>query len=346
VRTLVVSDLHIGARIKRDVLACPEPLQKLLEALQGTDRLVLLGDVVELMERRATRAMAAAEPVMRAIGETLGNEREVVVVPGNHDLPLVGAWVRASASEIESDSEIPLDATPTLARLTSWLAPARVRVHYPGVWLGEGVWATHGHYLDRHLLPGSSLGIVRGLLTGAPRDGTTPGAYELARGPSLTRIESSLTGGLPRPLATLVEDARELARAATMPGLPRLVLRPRMAPMTSMLLGAQMRRVSIPALLEVVRTLRIEADWVLFGHVHRLGPLERDAAADWEGAGGRPMVLNTGSWVYEPLLVHSASPPHPYWPGGAVILDDDHEPRAVGLLDDVDAGALHKSAQR
>ena len=41
----------------------------------------------------------------------------------------------------------------------------------------------------------------------------------------------------------------------------------------------------------------------------------------------------TGSWTYEPLLVDRATPPQPYWPGGAVLLETDREPRALGLLD-------------
>jgi len=54
---------------------------------------------------------------------------------------------------------------------------------------------------------------------------------------------------------------------------------------------------------------------------------------------GRPRMLNTGSWVYEPLLVHHARGPHPYWPGGAVILEAGAQPRSVGLLDGLDADA-------
>jgi hypothetical protein len=50
---------------------------------------------------------------------------------------------------------------------------------------------------------------------------------------------------------------------------------------------------------------------------------------------------NSGSWVYESLLLHGATPPHPYWPGGAVLVEDDGAPRAVGLLDHLDAAALH-----
>ena len=39
---------------------------------------------------------------------------------------------------------------------------------------------------------------------------------------------------------------------------------------------------------------------MLFGHVHRLGPLVGDVERRWCGPRGRPRLLNTGSWVYEP----------------------------------------------
>jgi hypothetical protein len=81
VRTLVVSDLHLGARLDRDVLRRPPALEALLEALRDVDRLVLLGDVVELLEQRPRRAMDDAEAVVRAIGARLGTGREVVIVP-------------------------------------------------------------------------------------------------------------------------------------------------------------------------------------------------------------------------------------------------------------------------
>ena len=115
----------------------------------------------------------------------------------------------------------------------------------------------------------------------------------------------------------------------------------RAAPLNARLLGAQMRRASIPALARVVHRLGVDADWVLFGHVHRRGPLECDSAGEWQSPAGRPRIANTGCWVYEPLLVHRASPPHPYWPGGAIVLDDGAEPRTVGLLDQVPASDLH-----
>jgi hypothetical protein len=338
---LVVSDLHLGSRLRHDVLTKPEPLHRLLDVVGGIKRLVLLGDVVEMLEERAERAMDVAEPILRLIGRTLGADREVIFVPGNHDRALIADWIRRVGSGLAADSRVPVDATPELARVVSWLAPARVRVHYPGVWLRPGVWATHGHYLDRHLLPEAAFGVTRGLLGRVPRPGAVPIEYELAGGPSLTRLEALVIKALPRPLAALAEDVAELIRASTMPLAPRRLLHPGMARLTAWILGAQMRRASLPALSHVVGRLGVDAQWVLFGHVHRLGPLPGDLETRWRAPNGRPRILNTGSWVYEPLLVHNATAPHPYWPGGAVIIDHDRPPRAVGLLDSVPAGAMH-----
>jgi UDP-2,3-diacylglucosamine pyrophosphatase LpxH len=341
VSTLVVSDLHLGSRLRHDVLTQPEPLDRLLTALDGSERLVLLGDIVELLEKRAERAMDVAEPILRQIGQTLGADREVIFVPGNHDRALVASWIQRTGTELAHDSRVPLDATPELARVGSCLAPARVRVHYPGVWLAPGVWATHGHFVDRHLLPEAAFGVTRGLLGRVPRAGAAPIDYERAGGPSLTRLEALVIKALPRPFAALAEDVAELIRASTMPLAPRWLLRPGMARVTARVLGAQMRMAALPAISHVVGRLGVDAEWVLFGHVHRLGPLPGDLDTRWRGPRGRPRLLNTGSWVYEPLLVHNTTAPHPYWPGGAVMLEDDGEPRAVGLLDAVPAGAMH-----
>src|SRR5207247_1691961 len=146
---------------------------------------------------------------LHEIGARLGSGREVVLVPGNHDAALIRPWLRAHGVPSEVGAEVPLEATPLLRDVTSWLAPARVRVHYPGVWLSGRVWATHGHYLDRHLLPDSAFGVTRGLLGRLPRDGATPAAYE-QRGASITAVEGWLARWLPRPLAALADDAAEL----------------------------------------------------------------------------------------------------------------------------------------
>ncbi|HEY4097439.1 MAG TPA: metallophosphoesterase [Baekduia sp.] len=342
-RTLVVSDLHLGSRVGRDVLRHDAALAALLRALDEIDRLVLLGDVVELAEGRASRAMETAEPVLRAIGARMGAGREILVVPGNHDGALVHPWIRHTRAPLAVDAVIPPDATPRLAQIVGWLAPATVRVHYPGVWLSPRVWATHGHYLDGHLLPESAFGVARGLLGRLPRDGATVRDYE-HRGPSRTRVEGAVLRWLPRTPVALVDNVANYLRAATMPGRSGRPGRPlghHLAPLTSRLLGAQMRRASMPALARVVHRLGVEADWVVFGHVHRLGPLAADDPSFWAGPDGSVRIANTGSWVYEPLLLHRATAPHPYWPGGAILLEDDGDPRPVGLLDALGAAALH-----
>jgi hypothetical protein len=279
--------------------------------------------------------------VLRAIGARLGAGREVIIVPGNHDVALVRPWLRANGVPAAIDAPLPLHATPALGRIASWLEPAGVRAHYPSVWLSPRVWATHGHYLDRHLLPESAYGIGHGLLGRVPRDGATPADYELAGGPTVTGVEAMISRLLPRPLMSLAEDVAEALRAATMPTIPHHRISPRLAPLAAMLLGVQMRRASIPALARVAQRLGADADWVIFGHVHRCGPLERDDPARWQSIEGRPKIANTGSWVYEPLLVHRATPPHPYWPGGAIMLEDGAQPQVMRLLDHLDAAALH-----
>ncbi len=335
-RTLIVSDLHLGGRLGHDVLRREAPLRALLEALEGVDRLVLLGDVVELLEGRTRQAMAVTEPVMRALGERIGSGGLVVIVPGNHDSPLVRPWVRRGPAHLTLDTLVPTDATPLLQRLAGALWPAQVEVRYPGVWLTPRVWATHGHYINRHLAPSSAFGVSRTLLGGSPTGPASPANYERSRRPSL----QPASRWLPRPAAALLSDAAEVLRAWTIPRVRRRLLKPHLSPLTSRLLGLQMRHASVPALAAVAERLGVEAEYLLFGHVHRLGPLPGEDLSWWQGSPGPPWIVNCGSWLYEPLLVHRARPPHPYWPGGAVELIDDQPPRTLGLLDQLPAAAL------
>jgi UDP-2,3-diacylglucosamine pyrophosphatase LpxH len=332
VRTLVISDLHLGNRTRRDVLRLPEVQARLLAAVEewGAERLVLLGDTIELMHRQPRRSMVAAEPVLRALGHGLGPDREVIVVPGNHDASLVRAWALAQGETLRASHAVPPTASPALERLVSWLGAARTRVSYPGVWLDDRTWATHGHYLDHHLLPDSAFGLRRP----ATRDvrAASPMAYEHLHRRGARSRESLPARLASRPVATMLQTGVEATR-----GLPRLLLRAGMAPLTSRLLDVQMRHAATPAMARVVRRLGIDADWVLFGHVHRRGPVGNEP---WPRGGG-PRLFNTGAWLYEPLLVDRATPPHPYWPGGAVLLEDGRAPRCVGLLDDLGAEQLH-----
>jgi len=337
-RTLIISDLHLGNWARHDVLRRAGPRGRLLDALGGVDRLVLLGDVAELVTRNRRRALGVAEPVLREIGHRLGAGREAILVPGNHDAPLVRGWARDQGDRLTLDTVVPPDASPALARVVSWLSPARVQVRYPGVWLADRVWATHGHYLDRHLMPESAFGILRGEQSARGRAVARPSDYERARSRSRRAREPFLTRLLNRPVATLIESASELVRVTALPALPRLLMNARLTSLTAAAIDFQMRHAGIPAMARAARQLGVDADWIIFGHVHRFGPLNRESV--WPAPRDGPRFLNTGSWLYEPLLVDRARPPHPYWPGGAVLLAADRDPRAVGLLDGLSADEL------
>lgn len=339
VRTLVISDLHLGDRAGHDVLRLPEPRERLLDAAGDVERVVLLGDTVELTSRHASRAMAAAEPVLRALGRRLGPDREVVLVPGNHDAPLVRRWARAQGRALPAAADVPGHASPALEHLLEWLGPARARTSYPGAWLEDGIWVHHGHYLDRHLIPESTFGLPRRLPGRPRRRSALPYDYERRR--RSARSRQTLPERLAeRPVGALLEGLAGLLHRVTVPVVPQLLRLGGLAPVTASLLDVQMRYAALPAMAQVVRHLGLDADWVLFGHVHRRGPI---ADEHWP-AMGPTRLINTGSWQYEPLLLDRAQPPHGYWPGGAVVLGDGREPRSVGLLDDLDGARLRTAA--
>ncbi len=332
-RTLVISDLHLGSRLRRDVLRHPAALVALREELAATDRLVLLGDTVEMLEGRPKGALEDAEPTLRAMGEALGADGEVVLLPGNHDHALVRPWLRsqrAKGKALGLTDRVPLRSNPDLGAIAAWLKPARVQVRYPGVDLGDGIWAHHGHYLDRHL--------VRQVQV--PARDATPEDYERALGTSIAAVGAVMAASLPPVIGEPVDRIAGLIRlvglaalplAASLPGAPLL------APLSAGALGFQFRRVGLPAMAAVTARLGVEAEHVLFGHVHRAGPRDGDDALEWRYGGAQ--LWNTGCWVYEPLLLAGATPPHPYWPGGALRIDDGAI-TPVGLLDDVDPREL------
>jgi predicted phosphodiesterase len=326
VRTLVISDLHLGNRGGRDVLRRADPLERLTEAVAQVDRLVLLGDLAELVRRNPESSMAATERVLRALAARMDSSQEIIVVPGNHDRPLIRGWARARGRALGVADTVPPDATPALIRIASWLAPAQVRIHYPGVWLADGLYATHGHYLDRHLTPHAPIGLPR--RSHSDRAGIRVTAWDYEH----RRIRARQRRDGPR---SPMSRAAHMAARALNPALPRLLMRAGLSPVTAAAVDLQMRHAALPALRTVLRRLGIEAETVIFGHVHRLGPVAGDRPGDWRAEGGL-QVLNTGSWIYERLLIDRTRPPHPYWPGGAIRIDEGHAPRTLNLLEDLD----------
>jgi UDP-2,3-diacylglucosamine pyrophosphatase LpxH len=308
VRTLVISDLHLGQGGGVSVLERPTPLAVLIEALGEYDRLVLLGDVLELQDAPPMHSRRVAEPILRTIAERMGPDKQLIFVAGNHDHDLLSAWARGRGEALEREDVAPVDASPLLAEVVSWLEATTVEIRYPGLWLGDGIWATHGHYLNNFLRPMSSWGLHAGTRVGPQ----TPAEFE-----------------------SLYKDSD---RPPMLEGLPpeRWLDRhvpPRLAPVSARVLGHQMVRHAMPAFAKSTRALGVEAKWIIFGHVHRRGPRERDDLDRWRDGAGGAQLMNTGSWRYEPVVARGQSASSGYWPGGAVTIDDDGVPRSIGLLD-------------
>jgi len=361
VRTLCVSDLHLGARTGVDLLRRAPVRDRLLARLDGIDRLVLLGDTVELRHGPPREALAAAAPVLGAIGAAMRGG-QVVLVPGNHDHRLIAPWLEGRGDggrppPLGLEERAGRDATPLTAALAEALAPAEVDVRYPGVWLAGGVYATHGHYVDRHSTVPSferlAAGALGRVLGDRIEDISSPDDYEVVlaplyalldaiavrapdgRGPShanaSTRAWRALAGDGRRPLRrTLLAGAFPLGVGA--------LNRAGVGPFRADLSGPELRRAGLRAMRAVVARLRIDARHVVFGHTHRAGPLPDDDPADWALPGGGAL-LNTGSWIHERAWT-SAGPGGPYWPGAAVELEDGGRPRPLRLLDDPDGARL------
>ena len=153
-RTAVVSDLHLGILADADVARGGAPQAALVEAVAGADRLVLLGDLIEMRERPLAQALEAARPLVEGIGRAMAG-RTVLLVPGNHDHAFAEPWLarlRLDGEELPAEAEWPVSAEDGAAgRIAAWMPDCEVTLAYPGVWLRPDVYATHGHYLDLHL---------------------------------------------------------------------------------------------------------------------------------------------------------------------------------------------------
>jgi hypothetical protein len=364
-RTAIVSDLHLGSGTGEDLVSDPAIRAVLLERIASADRLVLLGDVLELRELPLARVLAAVRPFFEDLGEAMAGRR-VVLVPGNHDHHLAEPLLERLA--LDGDplglEHRALPAGGPLERISSWLGTAELSVAYPGVWLRDDVYATHGHYMDCHMnLPRiECIGAAALMRIGSPPGNpSSPGDYERILRPiyglSLGLAEASLTSGaLQSYLRTWHamtgrrQDGgrvRQAALEATLGvGVPAGVwflnklLRAEFGPDIS---PSAIGRSGVEAALRMANRLQIDAAHVITGHTHRAGPEEGDA--QWPLAGGGTLH-NTGSWVYADVFHHPGRPPGPYWPGTVTWLEDEGPPRRERLLIERPRGELRGAVQR
>ncbi|HEX6115753.1 MAG TPA: metallophosphoesterase [Solirubrobacterales bacterium] len=352
-RTVVVSDLHLASTGENDLARVPVFQDRLLAEVEGAERVVLLGDIVELRDRPIGDALAVAAPFFDALGEAAAGA-EVVFVPGNHDHHLFSSWreserLRAGSGPMELEQIAKVTSGP-IRVLAERLPDSEVLLAYPGIWLAEGVYATHGHYLDVHLTVPTferlGVGAVERVIGGLPAHDRTPDDYERVLAPlyaflfSLAQSGGSASSG-PGPSARVwaalaggqsgFERVKGmLLGSVALPGAIAVANRLGIGRFNPDLSLAEISRATLAAMIEAVERLEIEADTVIFGHTHRRGP--QPGEAGWKTKSGTK-VVNTGSWVYSPGLLRSTSAESPYWPGTIAVLDGA-EVELRFLLDD------------
>jgi hypothetical protein len=365
-RTLILSDLHLGSVTRADVLRRPELRAPLLEAAADAQRVVLLGDVLELRHGPMRDALAAARPFFEELGGALAG-KELVIVAGNHDHALVEPWLVGRSEEagtrrlgVEQLLD-PAQSSPALERIAGWVSPARLRVAYPGLWVRPDVFATHGHYLDCHLtvptLERLSVGAMSRLLgrpasqfdsvadyeaVGAPvfawrdavaRDGPTGSA--LNGGATVTAWDAIRGAGAhdARTIRASLRWLRGRAVAAAFPVAVGALNRAGIGPLRADVSMGELRRAGLRAMGEVAARLGLGDAYVVFGHTHRAGPLPGDLEEEWRGPAGARLV-NAGSWTYSRAFLTETPGESPYWPGSLVTVDDDGPPVLARMLQD------------
>jgi hypothetical protein len=346
-RTAVISDLHLGLASGGDVLRDAGVREILLAEIADADRVVLLGDVVELREQSLGRSLDCARPFFEALGAATGPD-EVILVPGNHDHRLAEPILdRLDLESATLGLEHLSDPSPgPTGELAALLGAVRLRIAYPGVWLREDVYATHGHYIDPHLrLPraecvaAAAVARLRGPLPAT----ATPADYERILRP-IYGIAYATAQGRRRPVGHQQKAAEaawevlsgerrdgvkaKLARA----GFPLLVrglnsiLRADFDPQVS---ATAIFHRGLEAGIVLARRLGVDQAHVIVGHTHRGGP--QDGEPEWLLPGGG-RLHNTGSWVFASTFHHPGRPPNPYWPGTVTWIENDAPPRRVQLL--------------
>jgi hypothetical protein len=368
VATAIVSDLHLGTVSGADLARRPRALERLLGVAEEADRLIVLGDLLELRERPAAAVLEDLADVLAAIGDATAG-KPVVLVPGNHDHQLVApALERArlgGAEPLPAAAEHATRPGDLADRVAALMPRSDLTIAYPGIWLRDDVYATHGHYLDAHLtVPRVECLVAAAVERFATRlgvDGPRSAAdYEAIFAPMYALAHAVAQNArahpvrrrnnLSRDVWTLATGSngdgraarlrRALVGRAAIPAAVAAINATGLGPFKPDLSGEELRRAGLGAIGEVVDRLGVEAGHVLFGHTHRAGPLPADAEHDGWLLPGGTRLTNTGSWVHEDVFVDGDGPANPYWPGRVAWLDESGPPRLTAALDGDDVAAL------
>jgi hypothetical protein len=376
-RTLILSDLHLGGVSRSDLLRRAELREPLLRAAAEVDRVVLLGDVLELRHGPPREALAIARPFFEDLGRALSG-RELVVVAGNHDHATIEPWL-AQRAEVQAHEPLGVEqlldaeqASPMLARFAEWAAPARVLCAYPGLWVREDVYATHGHYLDCHLtvptIERLSVGVMSRLMRRPANSFHRVDDYEAVTAPMYawrhaaawdTRTGNALNGiatvhawralsgteddttangsSLAKRRAALARSLRTRAIVAGFPAAVAALNRMGLGPLSANVSSGELRRAGLRAMGEVATRVGIGDAYVVFGHTHRSGPLPDDEQGEWNGAlgvngSGGVRLVNAGCWTYDSIFLTAKPGESPYWPGSCVLVEDSGPPTLERLL--------------
>jgi hypothetical protein len=352
--TAVVSDLHLGALEDLDVVRIPARRKRLLEALAGADRVVLLGDALELRQRPVAQLLELARPFFEDLGRTAAGRR-VLIVPGNHDHVLAEPWLtrlRVEGRALAAEAEWPVEPGDGAAgRIAEWMPDAEVTLAYPGVRLRPDVYATHGHYLDLHMtvprleaVGVSAMGRIMGRRgraceTAADYEAVVAPIYAFMAGLAQSASPALLERGghVSRSLWRRVNGDDGLGRLllgrVTIPGAVAVLNRAGLGPFTAELTGEGLRRSGLLAMGQVAELLAPGVEHVVFGHTHRPGPLPDDDRAEWTTTSGI-RLWNSGNWLHEPAFVPRPDSRSPYLPGTMLVLDDTGPPRLENVLVD------------
>jgi predicted phosphodiesterase len=365
-RTLVISDLHLGKSEHNDLLRRADLRAPLLDALEHVDRLVILGDGLELRESAHREAMDTAAPFFAEIGAKLGAGKELVLLAGNHDHGIAAGWIDARLQSEPSgflgleQRFGPDEAGPLARRLAEAAQPARLQLAYPGIWLRDDVYAIHGHYSDVHATVPTferlAAGAMARYVSQLPPHHATPDDYEAVLSPlyawlhaltqradhTVVSVGGSASASTYTKLTAKDRHRRPLRTLALNAGYRSAVFalnRAGLGPLEPNLSPSALRRGYLHGIKAVIAHLDIDAAHVIWGHSHRSGPWPEDDARDWTAANGAG-ILNTGSWVYQPHFLTPEPNRSPYWPGTAVQVDDEGPPRLVRLLGERGHGEL------